>query len=85
MKIVLYDSREKSPTKGEISEFFAGVHNPVIIHIPALVYHGFKCIGEKEAIVINIPTEKYNYDNPDEFRVNPHNNDIPYDWSLKEG
>ena len=85
MKIVLFDSQDNSPTKGEINEFIVGVYNPILIHIPTFVYHGFKCISEDEAIVINIPTEKYNYDNPDEYRVDPHDNEIPYEWALKEG
>ncbi len=85
MKIVLYDSREDSATKGEVNEFFVGVHDPVLIHIPPLVYHGFKCIGTEESIVINVPTEKYHYDEPDEYRVDPHENDIPYDWERHDG
>jgi dTDP-4-dehydrorhamnose 3,5-epimerase len=85
MKIVLYDSRDDSSTKGEVNEFFVGIHNPILIHIPPLVFHGFKCISEEDAIVINVPTEEYNYDDPDEFRVDPFNNDIPYDWAIKEG
>ena len=36
MKIVLYDGREDSPTLGEVNEFFAGVHNPILVHIPPL-------------------------------------------------
>lgn len=85
MKIVLYDGREASATKGEVNEFFAGDHNPLLIHIPRYVYHGFKCISEEEAVVINTPTEVYAYQEPDEFRVHPHDNDIPYDWSRKDG
>lgn len=85
MKIVLFDGREDSPTYGEVNEFFAGDHNPVLIHIPPYVYHGFKCVSTEEAIVINIPTEVYNYEDPDEFRVHPHDNDIPYDWNRKDG
>ncbi len=27
----------------------------------------------------------YHYAEPDEFRVHPHDNDIPYDWSRKDG
>ncbi len=80
MKVVLYDGRENSKTKGETNEFFCGNHNPILIHIPPLVYHGFKCISQQEAIVVNIPTEKYNHDNPDEYRLNLYSNDIPYDW-----
>ncbi len=85
MKIVLFDSREDSPTKGEVNEFFCGVYNPIILKIPKMVYHGFKCISEEEAIVINIPDSLYNYKEPDEFRVDPHDNDIPYDWNRKDG
>ena len=85
MKIVLYDGREDSSTYREVNEFFAGEHNPILIHIPPFVYHGFKCISQEEAIVINTPTEKYDYDAPDEFRVDPHDNDIPYIWDRKDG
>lgn len=85
MKIVLYDGRQESSTFGEINEIFAGVHNPVLVHIPPFVYHGFKCISEKEAIVINVPTEVYNYREPDEFRLPAHESGIPYDWNRKDG
>ena len=85
MKLVLYDSREDSPTYKRINEFFFGEHNPLLIQIPCFVFHGFKTISEHEAIVINFPTEPYNYENPDEFRVHPHENDIPYDWGRKDG
>ena len=85
MKVVLYDSREESDTRGEINEFFMGEHQPVLLQIPPLVYHGFKCVSDCEAIVINCPTEAYNYEKPDEFRVDPHDPDIPYDWARKDG
>lgn len=85
MKIVLCDGREKSPTRGEVNEFFVGVHNPVLVTIPPLVYHGFKCISQEEAIVVNVPTEPYNYKQPDEFRLPAHTKEINYDWSRKDG
>jgi dTDP-4-dehydrorhamnose 3,5-epimerase len=85
MKIVLYDGREGSKTKGNIDEYFAGVYNPILVHIPPLVFHGFKCISTEEAIVVNTPTDAYNYRDPDEFRVHPHENVIPYDWGRKDG
>ncbi|MBI4581915.1 MAG: dTDP-4-dehydrorhamnose 3,5-epimerase family protein [Planctomycetes bacterium] len=85
VKVVLYDSREGSPTQGEINEFFAGVHNPILIKIPARVYHGYKCISEQEAIMINIPTQPYNHSRPDEYRVAPDDPSIPYNWERKNG
>ncbi len=69
MKIVLYDAREGSSTKGEVNEFFMGIHNTILLQIPPFVFHGFKCIGEEEAMVINCPTETFNYEDPDEFRA----------------
>ncbi len=85
MKVVLYDARKDSPTYGEVNEFFLGEHNFKLIQIPKMVYHGFKCIGREEAIVINVPTQPYNHEHPDEYRVDPYENEIPYDWRLKEG
>ncbi len=84
MKVVLYDNRPDSPTHGEVNEFFMGIHNPVLLQIPPLVLHGFKCICETEGIVINIPTTLYNYKAPDEHRIDPHSKEIPYDWAIKE-
>ncbi len=85
MKVVLYDSRESSPTKGEVNEFFLGEHNNILLQIPPFVYHGFKCISDTEAMIINCCTEMYNRAEPDEYRLPPHGSDIPYDWSRKDG
>ncbi|MEW5945312.1 MAG: dTDP-4-dehydrorhamnose 3,5-epimerase family protein [bacterium] len=84
-KVALYDGRDGSPTKGEVNEFFIGELNPRLVVIPPGVLHGFKCVGTKPACLINVPTELYVYDKPDEYRVHPHDNDVPYDWGLREG
>jgi dTDP-4-dehydrorhamnose 3,5-epimerase len=85
LKVVLYDGREGSSTHGLVNEFFLGERNPILVVIPPLVLHGMKGIGTAPAFLINIPTEPYNYKEPDEFRVHPHDNDIPYDWDRKDG
>ena len=85
MKIVLYDGREDSKTYRQINEFFMGEHNPLLLHIPSGVLHGFKCISETEAVCINVPTEAYRYEQPDEYRVDPHDGSIPYDWERNDG
>ncbi len=84
MKVALYDARDDSPTHGEVNEFFLGVWNPVRLRIPRGVYHGFKCISTGEAMIINVPTEVYDYDEPDEFRAPAHSPDIPYDWGRED-
>lgn len=85
MKVVLYDPREGSPTRGRINEFFIGEHNPLLVQIPPLVYHGFKCVSDGEAIIVNCPTELYVYASPDEHRLPPHTPEIPYDWARRDG
>lgn len=85
IKLVAYDARPRSSTKGQINEFFLGVHQPLLVQIPPGVYHGFKGISHPEAIVINLPTEPYHHARPDEFRVDPHRNTIPYDWNRVDG
>jgi dTDP-4-dehydrorhamnose 3,5-epimerase len=85
MKVVLYDDREGSPTRGLVNEFFLGDHNPLLVQIPPLVFHGFKCVSEREALVVNTVTEVYDYAQPDEFRVDAHDPRIPYDWARKDG
>ena len=85
IKLALYDPREDSPTYKEVNEFYIGDHRPMIIQIPAGVFHGWMCVSQAEAIIINVPTEVYDYKLPDEQRLDPYQNDIPYDWSRKDG
>lgn len=85
LKLVLYDDREGSTTRGKINEFFLGDFNPILVTVPNLVIHGFKGTGVEEAIVINCPSEPYCYEEPDEFRLDPHQSHIPYDWTRRDG
>lgn len=84
-KLVLYDGREGSKTEGEINEFKIGEKNPLLVKIPAGVWHGFTATGGEEAMVVNVPTALYNYDKPDEYRLPPDTKEIPYDWKLTPG
>jgi len=84
-KVVLYDGREDSPTHGEVNEFFMGTQNPMLLVIPPGVMHGFKGISPEIALIVNVPTELYNYDEPDEHRLPAHTDKIPYDWARKDG
>ncbi len=80
IRLALYDARKRSPTYKEINEFILSIEDPILVTIPKMVYHGFKGIADCESIVINIPTLPYNYEKPDEFRIDPYDNDIDYDW-----
>ena len=84
VKLVLVDTRPDSPTTGVTNEFFIGVQNPLLVQVPSLVYHGWKCVSPDTALVVNVPTEPYRYADPDEFRLAPHGT-LPYDWTRKDG
>ncbi|HEX2026109.1 MAG TPA: dTDP-4-dehydrorhamnose 3,5-epimerase family protein [Actinomycetota bacterium] len=82
IKLAMYDAREGSPTVGLVREVFIGDHNPQLVKIPAGVYHGWKCISDEEAYVINVPSEPYNRESPDEYRAAWDSPDIPYSWDI---
>ena len=84
VKLVLIDTREDSPTKGAVNEFFLGSQNPTLVQVPNLVYHGWKCISLEPSLVVNVTTEPYVYSDPDEYRLDPHGT-LPYDWTRKDG
>ena len=85
IRLVLSDTRDDSPTKGEINEFYIGELNPVLVQVPIGVYHGWKCLGTEEAFIINVPTKTYNYKEPDEYRLPAHDNGVfLYDWTTKD-
>lgn len=59
-------------------EYYIGELNPTRVTIPPGTYHGWRAIGD--ALVINIPDRMYDYDDPDEYRVDPHS--IGYNWDV---
>jgi dTDP-4-dehydrorhamnose 3,5-epimerase len=84
VKLVLIDTRVGSSTEGVVNEFFIGVHNPALVQVPNLVYHGWKCISLEPSLVVNVPTEPYDRNEPDEYRLEPHGS-LAYDWSRRDG
>ena len=84
VKIVVFDGRLDSPTHGHVMEIVVSDRNPGLLIVPPNLYHGWKNIGTTEAIIINMPTEMYNYDNPDALDM-PWDSEaakrlIPYTW-----
>ena len=84
-RVGLYDGREDSKTKGEVQEFILNSDSPILLQIPPNVLHGFESNCDEECIILSIPTEPYNYKTPDEYRIDPFANDIPFKWKSKKG
>lgn len=81
-KVVLYDPRPQSPTHGLVNEFYVGPLQPLLITIPPMVYHGFTAVGAKPALIVNIPTELYDHEMPDEHRLPFDDPSVPYRWGV---
>ena len=83
VKLVCYDDRPGSRTHGNVVELHVGELNYQLVTIPAKVWNGFKGEGSVPALVANCSTIPHR---PNEIeRLDPFENDIPYDWSLKHG
>lgn len=81
IKLVLFDNRPGSPSKGTIQELFLGPDNYCLVTIPPLVWNGFKGIGTETAIVANCASLPHD---PEEIdRLDPFDPSIPYDWGIK--
>jgi dTDP-4-dehydrorhamnose 3,5-epimerase len=80
IKLVLYDNRNDSLTKGEIMELFPGESNYILIKVPPGVWNGFKGIGMKSAIVANCASEPH--DPQEIIRIDPRSPTIPYNWEM---
>jgi len=81
VKVVLYDDRELSPTKGTLMEIFLGPDNYSLVSIPPEVWNGLKGMSEPFSIVANCCTHPH--DPTLSTRLDPVNNHIPYDWEVK--
>jgi len=78
IKLVLYDAREGSSTKGQIQEIVMGEDDYKLVRVPPMVWNAFQGTGEYPSMVANCATLPHD---PDEIiRKDPHTNEIPYQW-----
>lgn len=83
IKLALFDDRQESRTRGQLMELFIGDSNYCLVTVPPLVWNGFKGIGTSTAIVANCATIPHRADEIE--RIDPNDQRIGYDWSLRNG
>jgi dTDP-4-dehydrorhamnose 3,5-epimerase len=81
IKLVLYDDRGDSATKGSLHEIFLGPDDYSLVIIPPGIWNGFKGMSEPCAIVANCATHPH--DSSRSERLDPRENHIPYDWGVR--
>ncbi len=80
-KVALCDRRDGSPTHDEVMELFIGTANYALIQIPPGIWNGFKAVADAPAVIANCCTHVHGQF--DSERLDPFDNDIPYDWGLR--
>jgi len=85
IRVVLYDGRETSTTYGQINQVHFADEALGLLSIPPGVWHADQNTGATEAVVVNFPTKPYNREDPDKRRLDPHGDEIPFDFALLDG
>ena len=80
LKLVLFDGREDSPTYRQLMELHVGDARPAFLVIPTGVWHGLQNVGATDALMINLPSNAYDYVDPDHYRLPWDSPEIPYQW-----
>lgn len=80
VKLVVFDDREGSSTRGELLEVFLGPDDYSLVVIPPGLWNGFKGMDEV-SIIANCCTHPHDPSRSE--RLDPFDNDIPYDWSVR--
>lgn len=77
-RVVLYDARDDSPTRGLVNEFRFGTVRPALINIPPRVWHGVQNPGSAPCVIVNLVDRAYDYEDPDHFRLPVGAAEIPF-------
>lgn len=78
LRVVLYDPREDSPTRGQVDVFHLSPARPVLVAVPPWVWHGVQNLSGDISTFVNMFDRPYDYGNPDEWRLPPDSLEVPY-------
>lgn len=78
VKLVLFDDRPNSTTRGDINVFHLSRLRPTLISIPPGIWHGLQNLDHSESSFINYFDRAYVYTDPDEWRLPLDTDKIPY-------
>jgi dTDP-4-dehydrorhamnose 3,5-epimerase len=81
VRLVLYDARAGSPTRGLVNELRLGSVRPGLVVIPPGVWHGVQNVHDGPSAVVNLVDRAYRYADPDHWRLPPDTPEIPYRFS----
>ena len=80
LRVVLYDAREQSPTRGQVNILLLGTLRRAAFTIPAGVYHVFENVGTDDVVFIDMPNRPFDPEHPDTSRLPLDTPLIPFRW-----
>jgi dTDP-4-dehydrorhamnose 3,5-epimerase len=78
LKLVLYDGRPNSPTHAMVNELYFSDFNRSLVSVPEGIFHAVENVGTDEGLMISVPSEPYQHDDPDKWLLPLENDLIPY-------
>ena len=79
VKLVLYDDRSDSSSKGKLEEIILSPDNYNLITIPNNVWNGFKGLDKEESIIANCLNVPHNEN--EMVRIDPFDKSIDFNWN----
>ena len=79
VRLVLFDDREKSSTKGKYQEIILSPVSYVLVTIPPNIWNGFKNLDNEESIIANCLTIAHN--EKEMVRKDPLDKNFNYNWN----
>ncbi|MBN1870860.1 MAG: dTDP-4-dehydrorhamnose 3,5-epimerase family protein [Candidatus Omnitrophica bacterium] len=80
IKLVLYDARTKSPTKGQVQEIIVGARNYQLVRIPPRVWYAFQAVGRTKALIANCADRPH--EPKESINIEISDQSIPYTWKV---
>ena len=78
VKLVLFDDRDSSPTRGVCHELILSPENYFLVTVPPNIWNGFKGLDKSESIIANCLTLPHN--EKEMVRKEPNDNKFNYNW-----
>ena len=85
MEVTLYDDRDGSPTQGLVAQVYLTEFERRLMNIPAGVWHADRNVGAKDVLLVNFPTQPFDHENPDKYRLPLDTELIPHSFGDARG
>ena len=85
MEVTMYDDREDSPTHGMLVQVYLTENDRKLMNVPVGIWHADRAVGTTDVMFINFPTQPYDHENPDKYRLPLDTELIPHSFGDARG